>query len=155
MAKPKSINLRILLACFVVLILVATIGSLLTQNSKSQWYESTKPSITPPSFVFPIVWTALFILIAISFYLVIVSGKLREKVIFIYVINFIFNIFWSYLYFYLKNPRFAFFEIIVLWASIISMIYVSWKIDKKAAWLLVPYLLWVSFAVILNYLSIR
>ena len=62
---------------------------------------------------------------------------------------------WSVLYFGLKNPFYAFIEIFVLWISIVSMIYVTYKIDKKAGWLLVPYLLWVSFAIVLNYLSIK
>jgi len=64
------------------------------------------------------------------------------------------NILWSVLYFGLKRVDLAFVEIIFLWFSILSMVIVCWKIDKRAGWLLIPYLLWVGFAGILNYLSI-
>ena len=122
----------------------------------SSWYESIRPSITPPNWVFPVVWNILFFLIAISLYLSLITVKdktLKLKLKIVFGINLFLNVLWSFFYFYLKKPDFAFFELIFLWLSIISMIYITWKINKKSAWLLVPYLLWVSFAGILNYLS--
>ena len=79
----------------------------------------------------------------------------EKKIAIIYGINFILNILWSFLYFYMKNPFFAFIEIIFFWFSILSMIILSWKISKKAGYLLIPYLLWVGFAIILNWLSVK
>lgn len=152
----KRINWKVLVLSLLVVYFVAFVGSLFTSPvTNSEWYDSVKPSITPPSWVFPIVWNILFFLIALSLYFSwINSGKDVRKVIFVFGINFLLNIFWSVLYFGLKNPFYAFIEIFFLWISIVSMIYVSYNIDKKAGWLLVPYLLWVSFAMVLNYLSI-
>ena len=72
----------------------------------------------------------------------------------VFGINFILNIFWSVLYFGLKNPGLAFIEIILLEISIIAMIILTYKISKKSSYLLIPYFLWVAFASLLNFLSI-
>jgi translocator protein len=154
----KRVNWKVLVISLVIVYLVAFVGSLFTSSvTKSTWYESIKPSITPPNYVFPIVWSILFFLIALSLYFSWISAKNKEvkkKIVVVFGINFILNIFWSILYFGLKFPSYAFIEIIFLWISIVLMIYTTNKISKKAAYLLVPYLLWVSFASILNYLSV-
>lgn len=151
----KKVNYLVLISCLIVVFLVAYIGSMFTSDSvNSDWYNSIKPAITPPNFVFPVVWTTLFVLIGLSLYLVWQKSKNKKKIILIYGLNFVLNIVWSYLYFGLRNPAGSFAEIFLLDASIVLMISTSWKIDKKAAWLLVPYLLWVTFAAFLNFLSI-
>ena len=154
----KGINWKILITCLVIVYLVAFVGSLFTSPvTDSEWYESIKPSITPPSWVFPIVWNILFFLIALSLYFALTNSKtqkLKTKIYFVFSINFLLNITWSVFYFGMKNPLFAFIDLIFLWFSIIAMILVTYKIDKKASYLLIPYLLWVSFAGVLNYLSI-
>lgn len=152
----KKKNWKVLVVSLVVVYLVAFIGSLFTSSSvNTDWYKSIKPSITPPNWVFPIVWNVLFFLIALSLYFSWMSAKKNEKkkIMIVFGINFILNILWSILYFRLKNPVASFFELIVLWFSIILMIFVTSKISKKASWLLVPYGIWVGFAGILNYLS--
>ena len=152
----KRINWKILIISLIMVYLVAFIGSLFTSPvTDSAWYESIKPSITPPNWVFPIVWNILFFLIAISLYISWISAKKieKKKIVLVFGINFILNIFWSVLYFGLKNPSLAFFELIVLWFSILIMILVTCRINKIASYLLVPYFLWVSFAGVLNYLS--
>jgi len=157
--RMKRINWKVLIVSIVIVYLVAFVGSLFTSsNTDSEWYDSIRPSITPPNWVFPIVWNVLFFLIALSLYFSWINARkwnVKKKIIVVFGINFILNIFWSVLYFGLKNPFYAFIEIFILWISIVSMIYISYKIDKKAAYLLIPYLLWVSFAIILNYLSIQ
>lgn len=154
----RKINWKVLIVSLVIVYLVAFVGSLFTSgNTNSEWYDSIRSSITPSNWVFPIVWNILFFLIALSLYFSWINAKkwdVKKKILIVFGINFILNLFWSVLYFGLKNHFYAFIEIFVLWISIISMIYVSYKTDKKAGWLLVPYLLWVSFAIILNYLSI-
>ena len=153
----KKFNIISFIICILIVFSVAGLGSLFTAgNSSGEWYESIKPSITPPSFVFPIVWNILFFLIAVSLYFTWQSANKSQKiqVAIVFGINFILNIFWSYLYFYLRKPPLAFIEIFFLLASILSMIIVTWKIDKKSSYLLIPYLLWVCFATILNYLTI-
>lgn len=152
--KNKKINCKLLSIAFISVIIVAFIGSLFTSSAtKTQWYQEIKPSITPPNLVFPIAWSILFFLIALAFYFTLLKGN-KSKVSLVFVINFILNILWSILYFGLKKPSFAFIEIIILWFSILYLVIFSFKIDKKAGWFLLPYLLWVSFAAILNFLSI-
>lgn len=151
----KRFNWKVLVVCFLVVGFVAFVGSLFTSKSvNSEWYNQIKPSITPPNFVFPVVWTALFILIAVSLYYAWMSSKNKKLLACVYGLNFDLNMLWSFLYFGIKNPAAAFYQIIILWISIVLMIYYVRKIDKRAAWLLVPYLLWVSFAGVLNFLSI-
>lgn len=151
----KKVNWKILIASFVIVFLVAFIGSLFTSgNTNSSWYDSIKPSITPPNYVFPIVWNILFVLIAFSLYFAWISSKKKDKnkLVLVFGLNFLLNILWSFLFFTLKNPVVAFIDILLLLASIIWMIGFTYKINKKSSWLLVPYLLWVAFATILNYL---
>jgi len=156
--KPKT-NWKILVYCLIAVYATAFIGSIFTSNAvKSDWYESIKPSITPPGYVFPIVWNILFFLIALSFYFAIINSKDskdKRKITGVFVTNFLLNILWSVLYFGIRNPLASFIEIIFLIASIALMILVTCKISKKSAYLLVPYLIWVCFASILNYLSIK
>lgn len=149
-------NWKVLIASFLIVFLVAYLGSLFTNNAvKSDWYESIKSGITPPNFVFPIAWSIIFFMIALSLYFSWISADKegRKNIAFAFGINFLLNMLWSVLYFGLKIPKASFVEIIFLWLSILSMILVTRKIDKKAAWLLVPYLLWTAFASILNFLS--
>ncbi len=152
----KRVNWKVLIISLIIVYLVALIGSIFTSSSvSSDWYQSIKPSITPPNWVFPVVWNILFFLIALSLYFSWINGKkVRGKIAIVFGVNFLLNILWSVLYFNMKRVDIAFFDLILLWLSIISMIYFVGKIDKKAGWLLVPYLLWVSFAGILNYLSV-
>ncbi len=111
----------------------------------------------PPNFVFPIAWTILFILIAISLYFAWINSNKKQKVfvIALFLVNFILNILWSVFYFTMHKPLFAFMDLLLLFLSIIALIVYNNKIDKKAGYLLIPYLLWVGFAGILNYLSIK
>ena len=150
-----KINWKILFASLVIVYLVAFVGSLFTSPvTDTDWYDSIRPSITPPNWVFPVVWNVLFFLIGVSLYFAWIGGKkVRGKIALVFGINFLLNILWSVLYFGMRRPDLAFYEIFVLIISIILMIYVAGKVDKKAGWLLFPYLLWVSFAGVLNYLS--
>ena len=153
-----KISWKKLILSLVIVYLVAFIGSIFTtKNVNTEWYESIRASITPPNWVFPIVWNILFFLIALSLYFVWINNQftnIKTKIIIIYGVNFFLNIFWSFLFFYLKNPKFAFFEIFLLWISILYLIIFTFKINKKASYLLIPYLLWVSFAGVLNWLMI-
>ena len=152
-----KIKWKILIACLVITYLAAVVGSLFTtKNVKSDWYDSIKPSITPPNWVFPVVWNILFFLIALSLYFVWTSKKSvkeNKKIIIVYGINFLLNVLWSVLFFSLKQPRFAFIELLLLWISTLAMLVVGYRVNKKAFYLLIPYLVWLSFAGILNYLA--
>lgn len=154
----KKVNWKKLVGSFIIVFLVAFTGSLFTSSSTiSEWYKSIRPDITPPNYVFPIVWNILFFLIALSLYFVCTSTKTnkeRWKIRCVYGLNFVLNIFWSYLYFGIRRADLALVEIFFLWFSILGMIGISYKIDRRAAYLLVPYLAWVGFAIVLNYLTV-
>jgi translocator protein len=151
----KRLNWKVFIISLVIVIIVAGIGSLFTDTGS--WYQSIKPSITPPNLVFPIVWTVLFYLIAVSLYYSWLSSKDKEKlmVIILFGINFILNILWTFIYFKNRNPLIAFIDIVALWVSILVLIIYNWRRDRKASYFLIPYLAWVSFAGVLNYLSIK
>ncbi|MFA6304331.1 MAG: TspO/MBR family protein [Patescibacteria group bacterium] len=131
------------------------LGSFFTTPAIPTWYANlVKPALNPPSWVFAPVWTILFILMGIAAYLVWQKGFKRQEVKYALVIfagQLILNIVWSGIFFGWQNPGVAFLELIVLWLAILSTIKVFAKVSKTAAWLLVPYILWVSFAGYLNF----
>ncbi|MEM4152995.1 MAG: TspO/MBR family protein [Candidatus Pacearchaeota archaeon] len=151
--SSSRFNLKFFLIAIIFVFFTAFIGSFFTDTG--EWYESVKPSITPPNYVFPIAWTILFVLIAISFYLAMSSSKKeynKKEIIPGYLFNFLLNMAWSFFFFKLKQPILAFVDLVLLWASTALMIFVTRKVNKAAAWLLVPYLLWLTFAGILNFI---
>jgi tryptophan-rich sensory protein len=154
----KKINWILLILCFFVTYLTAFLGSIFTMQSvKTYWYALIKPTITPPNWVFPIVWNILFFMIGISLYLALTHTKNKSdrlKVGVVFAMNFILNALWNCLYFGLRNPFLALIEAFILYLSIILMILVSWRINKTSAWLLVPYSFWTGYAIILNYLTV-
>lgn len=133
----------------------AIIGSFFTAPAITSWYRQLeKPLINPPNWVFGPVWTILYFLMGFSLALVWREGSQGQKIknaIFIFGIQLAFNIFWSFLFFKLRSPFYALWGIIILWVLILLTIIKFYKISKKAAFLLLPYLLWVSFAVFLNF----
>jgi len=153
--KKAKYNVKVLVVSLVVVYLVAFMGSLFT-NADTSWYEAIKPSITPPNWVFPVVWNILFFLIALSLYFAWTNSDKDQKssIVRVFAVNLLLNILWSLFFFGLRLPTLAFFELILLWSSIIYMVIVLLDIEKKSAYLLLPYLIWVTFAGILNYLII-
>lgn len=115
------------------------------------WYDGLrKPSWTPRPWVFPVVWTPLYLLMAVSGWLV-----WREVGLFIvpfipYLVQLVLNAAWSAIFFGLRRPDLACIEVIALWLSIAATIVAFAPISAVAAWLLAPYLLWVSIASVLN-----
>lgn len=144
-----------LIAAILVCQFAGFIGSFFTAPSVTTWYASIqKPDFTPPNWIFAPVWTTLFLLMGISLYLVWERGLEKKEVklaISIFGIQFVLNIIWSLLFFGLQNPFFAFVEIILLWIAILATIVLFYRISGKAGLLMVPYILWVSFAAFLNY----
>jgi tryptophan-rich sensory protein len=147
-------NILLFLGCIILCELVGASGAIFTAKSVSTWYQKLKkPSINPPGWIFGPVWTLLFALMGISLYLVIDSGvSLFSGEIFIFVIQFIFNIIWSVLFFGIRRPGYSLIEILFLWFFILETIIVFYPISHLAAYLLVPYIFWVSFAAVLNFL---
>ena len=133
--------------------LVAALGSIVTTPSISTWYAALeKPFFNPPNWIFGPVWSLLYLMMGISLYLV-WSKKSTSTVrhaITIFGIQLLVNFLWSFVFFYLHQPLLAFITILVLWSAILYTITIFKPISKPASYLLVPYLLWVSFASILN-----
>ncbi len=137
-----------------VCFLVAGIGSAFTLPSIPSWYaQLNKPFFSPPNFLFGPVWTVLYLLMGISLYIVWnknLKNKNKDKAIKTFILQLVLNLLWSLIFFGLHQPLLAFITIIILWISILMTIKYFYKISKPAAYLLIPYILWVSFASILN-----
>lgn len=152
-------NIAKLIASILICQLAGIIGSFFTAPSITTWYMNLKkPAFNPPNWLFAPVWTTLFLLMGISLYIIWNKGLEDEKVklaVIIFSIQLILNILWSFLFFGLKFPFLGFLEIILLWFAILVNIIKFYNISKTAGLLLVPYILWVSFAAILNFFIFR
>jgi translocator protein len=148
-----KINYFKLITSIIICQLAGIIGSFFTVSSVSTWYLTlNKPFFNPPSWVFGPVWITLYFLMGISLYLIWNNYNKDSKLaVTFFSIQLVLNSLWSILFFGLRNPLLAFIEIIVLWAFILLTIIYFYKKSKTAAYLLIPYILWVSFAAILNF----
>ena len=129
------------------------VGAVFTSPAIDTWYAGlNKPSFNPPNWLFAPVWTLLYLAMGVSLYLVWERrGEIDIKpALVVFTIQMVLNLAWSIIFFGLKLPAFAFGEIVVLWAAILLTIVKFWPLSKTASYLLVPYLLWVSFASLLN-----
>lgn len=132
---------------------VGAIAGFFTSKAIPGWYVTlNQPSFNPPNWIFGPVWTTLYILMGISFFMVwqLPPNEVRKQSIRIYWIQLILNFLWSFLFFYFKNIGFALIEIVILWLSIVLMLKLFYKVKPLASYINVPYILWVSFATALN-----
>lgn len=141
-----------LISAIIICELAGVIGSVFTIPAISTWYVTiNKPFFTPPNWLFSPVWVTLFFLMGISLYLVWVSKKRgRKTAIKIFGIQLALNVIWSVLFFGLRSPLLGFMEIIILWIAILFTVIRFHKISKNAAYLLLPYIIWVTVAAALN-----
>lgn len=134
--------------------IIGSLGSLFTMPNIPTWYRSLiKPPLTPPNWIFGPVWTILFALMGIAAYLVWQKGMKKKSVktaLTLFVIQFVFNILWSLIFFGLQWPFGGVIVIVVLWLSIIATLWKFYLVEKWAGYLLIPYLLWVTFAMYLT-----
>jgi len=130
------------------------LGSIFTMPSIPTWYAAiNKPAFNPPNWIFGPVWTTLFILMGIALYLIWDKGLDKIQVrtaVNIFSAQLVLNILWSLIFFSLHSPFWAFIEIIALWLLILWTIIAFYRLDKVAGLILIPYILWVSFASFLN-----
>ncbi len=141
---------------FVILVLtlgLGYIGSLLGGDAAAYYSQNiVRPAFSPPAIAFPIVWTILYILMAVSAYIIYRSDSTdKSKALAIYAVQLIVNVLWTPIFFGLKRYFGAFLWIILLIIWVIIMIKEFKKINKVAAYLQVPYLLWLIFASLLNF----
>ena len=134
------------------------VGALFTSPAIPKWYANLhKPAFNPPNWIFAPVWTFLFLLMGISVFLVwnkIGEDKKVKTALSVFILQLALNTLWSILFFGLRSPLYAFGEIIILWLAILVTILNFYRISKAAAFMLLPYILWVSFAVILNFVIV-
>lgn len=150
MSKPKIFKLIVSIALPLGL---GAIAGLFTAEAIPVWYKTlNRPSFNPPNWLFGPVWTTLYILMGISFFLVWnqSASKKRNLAILVFLLQMALNFFWSFIFFYFNQIGIALIEIIFLWVSIVIMLVLFYKIKPIAAYINIPYLLWVTFASILN-----
>ncbi|MDO4555209.1 MAG: TspO/MBR family protein [Lachnospiraceae bacterium] len=146
----KNQNASSLILFILIPIAVGTLSSLLSGNM-TLYASFNKPPFSPPAFLFPIVWTVLYILMGISAYIICQKGGAEtEKALKTYVLQLFFQFFWSILFFRFEMYFTAFLWLLLLIILIIMMIYYFYKISPAAAYLQIPYLLWCLFAAYLN-----
>ncbi|MGN0447010.1 MAG: TspO/MBR family protein [Acutalibacteraceae bacterium] len=134
-------------------LIIGGFAAFLTRNSMNLYEEIERPPLSPPSIVFPIVWTILYILMGVSATIINNSGadeKDKNRALLIYVAQLILNFFWSIIFFNFEAYLVSFIVLVLLWVLILLMILSFNKINKTAALLQIPYLLWVTFAGYLN-----
>lgn len=144
-----------LVVAIVICQMAGVVGSFFTFPSISTWYtELQMPAFSPPNWLFAPVWITLFTLMGISAYLIWNKGlknKKPKEALSIFGVQLLLNALWSFLFFGLKSPFYAFIEIIILWVAIAVTILKFYKISEKAGLLLFPYIIWVSLAMVLNF----
>ena len=145
-----TMNLKKLIISIFIPLAVGGLSALLTKNGMDAYKLLEKPMLAPPSIVFPIVWSILFILMGISAYLIYNSNSTDDKALTLYGAQLIFNFFWTIIFFSLKLRLLAFIWLIILIILVILMIKEFYKINKTSAYLQIPYLIWLLFAAYLN-----
>jgi tryptophan-rich sensory protein len=131
------------------------VGTFFTVGAIQNWYVFlNKPTFSPPNWLFGPVWTILYTLMAVALFLVWQTGsvnRLTKTAFWIFIVHLVVNALWSILFFGLKSPAWALVDIGLLWIMIVISMFLFYKIRKITFWLLLPYLLWVSFATLLNF----
>jgi len=136
-----------------IAITLSALGGYFTSQGLANWYPAlTKPSFTPPGSVIGMVWTIIYILSSIACLIVVNKIKDNKKIINFFIINAFLNLTWSLIFFTFNLVLIAFFWAILLGLSVFVIILLSYKKSKSVAFLMLPYLLWVSFASYLNYI---
>ncbi len=149
--KIKDIGLFLL--CVVITLGAGGIGGFATASEIGAWYSTlTKPSFNPPNYLFGPVWTSLYFLMAFALFVIIRLPKSPQKsrMVFIFGSQIILNVLWSFIFFKYHQLGWAAIEMFILWLFILAMIIGLFRFNKTVALLQIPYLLWVSFAFILN-----
>jgi len=155
-SNKQSYSTYFMLLVFVAIpLIVGFTAGLSTIPAIKGWYQTiNKPPFNPPNWIFGPVWTFLYVLMGVGSWMIWLKRKTMGKevkvALGIYFVSLVLNFFWSILFFKFENPTLAIVDIVLLWACIVLLITKWNKIKQTAAWLQIPYLLWVSFATALN-----
>ena len=146
-----KIQWKKLIICLAIPLAVGIFSALLTKNNMETFAAIDKPSLSPPAWLFPVVWTILYVFMGIASYLVVISGKPNRTALTVYGIQLVFNFLWSIIFFNLSLYLFAFIWLVLLWLLILITTDLFSRISIPAGYLMLPYLAWVTFAGYLNY----
>lgn len=147
------IDVKKLFICIAIPLLVGIVSGLISRSGMETFNQITKPPLSPPAILFPIVWSILYTLMGIASYLIVVSDAdktLKDNALTSYGLQLIINFFWSIFFFNFGWYLFSFLWLVLLWVLILNCIFLFYGINKTAAYLMIPYLLWVTFAGYLN-----
>ena len=151
MSKQSQFSFLKLAASLLICFSASGLGAWVTSSSVRTWYlELARPSWNPPGWLFGPVWTLLFVMMGVSLWLVWMSPTRNRKAFVLFGIQLGLNVLWSCLFFGVRSPGLAFIEIFLLVSAILITFFAFLEVNKKAAWLLVPYLMWTLFATVLN-----
>lgn len=146
-----KIDWKKLLTSIAIPLIIGGLSALITSGIMANFETINKPALSPPAWLFPVVWTILFTLMGIASYLVATSKKPNGTALIFYGLQLFFNFFWSIIFFNLEAYLFAFIWLVILWVLILITTVLFYKISKPAGLLMLPYLLWVTFAGYLNF----
>ena len=155
----KKFNIVKFIIAIAIPLLVGGLSAFLTKDAMMVFDTIKKPPLAPPGIAFPIAWTILYVLMGIASYLIynldenkLISSQvvLKKNTLIIYVVQLIFNFFWSIIFFKFSMYKFAFVWLVILWVLVFMFIKSAIKLNKVAAYLMLPYLLWMTFAGYLN-----
>ena len=148
----KAKNVAGLVVCFIIAFAAAAVGSVASIRASEFYLELSRPTWAPPAGVFGPVWSALYALMAVASWLVWQTHHARRfSALAVYVVQLALNALWSWIFFAWREGRWAFVEVLVLWAFVLLTVILFWRVRRAAGMLLVPYLLWVSFAACLTF----
>ena len=148
--KFHNIPWKNLITAVAIPLAVGGLSAWITMDGMKAFEAVNQPPLTPPMWLFPVVWSILFVLMGIASYLVVMQKGEDTKALTLYTVQLIFNFFWSIWFFNLGWYLFAFLWLVALWILIIATTVAFYRISKPAAWLMLPYLVWVAFAGYLN-----
>ena len=155
MNKEKIKKIGGIIVAILIPLLVGGLSTLLTMDGMDNFKRLNQPFLAPPSYLFPIVWTILYILMGIASYLIYKNKNIfnyegKERSLLLYIIQLILNFFWSIIFFNMNKFFFAFIWLVLLWVVVFFLIINAKKVNKIASYLLIPYILWLTFAGYLN-----
>lgn len=155
MNNNKRKDIITLVIAILLPLAVGLLSALLTKDAMSNFKELNQPVLSPPGWLFPIFWTILYILMGISSFLIYRNKNVffyreRDNYLILYIVQLIFNFLWSIIFFNMKLYFVAFIWLVILWILILLLMINAKKLNKIAYYLLIPYIIWVTFAGYLN-----
>ena len=154
----KRVNVLKLIVAIAIPLAIGMVSSFITKDAMMSFNAMKKPQLSPPGILFPIVWSILYVLMGLSSYIIysfnpdnnIFLKKARKEWIVLYSIQLVFNFIWSIIFFKFSLYFMAFIWLLILWVLVMILIINSMKLNRLAGYLLVPYLIWITFAGYLN-----